>query len=80
LGTLFTIVDVAPTQELRQAAGFINQEVDELRCVGLAWVAFHRGQYYSVYFAGEAKTLPAFSRGAVLDLADEISKLKQKKR
>ena len=76
MGTIFTLVDAAIPAELQLAADFIHQEIAAGRCNGLAWVAFHPGQHYTLYYAGTAKSLPAFSRGAADDLADELAKLK----
>lgn len=58
-----------------RAVDYLKQEITAGRIVGLAWVAIHPGQEYTVDFAGEARRVPTFARGTLNDLDDQLAHL-----
>lgn len=75
VGGIVRLVRPAVSEDTVLAVAYLKQEIDAGRIVGLAWVAIHPGQYYSVDFAGEARKLPTFTRGMVEALSDQLAKL-----
>jgi hypothetical protein len=76
MGSVVSLVPMAISEDTARAIAYLQQEVAAGRIVGLAWTAIHPGHEYSVDVAGEAKTLPAFTRGTVGALDDQLAKLK----
>lgn len=73
--TVVELVRPRVSEETLRAVEYLRQEILAGRIVGLSWAAHLPGYHFEVDVAGEARTLPAFTQGAVLKLLDEIGKL-----
>lgn len=64
-----------PSEEVVRALEELLQQARSGNLIGLAWVAMHAGYEYSVDVAGETRRCPTFTRGMLMKLDDELSKL-----
>lgn len=76
--TILRLVQPHVSEDTVRACKYLLQEAEAGRLIGISWAAHLPGYRFEVDLAGEAKTSPAFTQGAILKLLLEIDRLEQK--
>lgn len=78
MGRVLTIVPPGVSKDTIQALTYLLQEARAGNITGLAYVAMHKANDFSIDHAGEVRSYPLASIGAIRILADELVALAKK--
>lgn len=73
--SVIRLVPDTVSEETIRALEFLLKEAKAGRVIGLALIAMHRIDDYSVDATGACKSLPHIARGMIATLDDELSQL-----
>lgn len=73
MGILLRLVDPKVSIEAVEAVEHLLEQIRRGDVIGVAWVAMHRNNAYSVDIAGETRKAPTFTRGMLAALDDQLA-------